>query len=226
MHREQVIAFAPSGTDPDEREFLREARAWCAWHEAQGRGAELVTFDPDAPELVRRRRVLDAIDAAPATLVHVAFFCHGLRGSIQAGFARPTVRLLAEALEDAGADDGTHVSLYCCSTGGESPNAPSFASMLRSAMVDAGFGGGIVLAHTNAGHTTRNRAVRLLPITRRPTDPAGAAAWDAPLVIAPSERDDWRRFRAWLAPDTVHRWRLGTMTREQVRAEVCSRGAP
>jgi len=214
----RVLALAPMGSDPDEREFQREARAWLTWYAARGIHGELVTFDPDAREDARRRAVLASLDAL-APLAHVAFFCHGLRGSIQPGFTRANVRTLACTLADS-CDVGAHVSLYCCSTGGESSSAPSFASLLRSHLVDEEMTGGTVLAHTNAGHTTRNRAVRLLELQAAPTTPPELAAWEGPLVVRPSERAAWLRFKEWLAVSTPNRWRLGTMTREQVRAEL------
>jgi len=150
LSAQRVLAFTPQFNTPGKRDvtgaFLPEARAFVRLAQ---KGSELVAIDNRKAVPARRKQVLAAIEARSGKgFTSVAFFCHGLRSSIQLGFRSLLAPQLAAAVTHLtdGAEDVV-VPLYCCSTGadhdGDALGAPgtgdhSFADRLRDALCAAG----------------------------------------------------------------------------------------
>lgn len=141
-----MIAIIPLHNSPGKRdadEFRREARKFIANY-----GGDLVTFDNRKQMPDRRRDVAEQLSDCAETNV-AAFFCHGWKSGLQAGYRISDIDELAASLEILGIDT---VCLYAClCASGPRNGEGSFASQLRRAMgpVD-------VWAHATRGHTTKN----------------------------------------------------------------------
>lgn len=179
----KVVAVIPSTNSPGKRdvtgafrpEALRFLRAW-------GPGNGLIVFDNTKLRAQRRAHVLEWLRDDPDVDV-VAFFCHGLPGSIQAGFDRTNVDELADAT------DAQRIVLYACSAGG---GADPFASHLARA-------GHTVWAHTTVGHTTMNPHVMKFT----PWASGVASGW----VTEPGSAG-WPSWRKRLRTDPTYRFRF------------------
>jgi hypothetical protein len=153
--------------------FLPESTAFQQLHKEMQYYLE--TFDNRLPFAQRSKQFLKrlaTLAAANVTFDTVAIFCHGWGDGIQAGFTRRNVKTLVAALIDAGLDttqkDDATIILYCCSTGDDpdhddTKSAPgvdvgegSFADAFRDELCKAGHTECRVVAHTTAGHTTKN----------------------------------------------------------------------
>lgn len=168
------IVFAPSGDTSDLREFKREAHLFSEIH-----GLTLSILDFTGAMWKRRRRVLDALHGAGDGLEVVAFFCHGWRRGIQAGYSTATVKELARAFTMCCLPN-VIVPLYCCSAArGGAGGDGGFADMLRDAS------GATVFAHTTAGHCSRNPNVRRFKVP-----PGVGGQW----VVAPGSAG-WHQWR-------------------------------
>lgn len=114
-----IVTFAPGTNTPPKHDatgaFQPEQRAFAKLWAGRGHAVESVVFDNTQPNEHRRETVLAAL-ADHRELRAVAFFCHGLRKSIQAGFGLAHVPELAEALSIAMRADGV-VALYSCDVG-------------------------------------------------------------------------------------------------------------
>lgn len=158
-----VLAITPMYNTPNTKDdsgaFEPEALAWVRLH---GPGSKL-DFDNLRAMTDRREEVKRLLQRhAGKGLKAVAFFCHGWRDGIQAGYRLKDVPLLAALLEGCLAPGGV-VALYCCDTArdGDVETADDrlptntgeggFAHALASALRDHR-----VLGHATAGHTTRN----------------------------------------------------------------------
>lgn len=154
-----ALIFAPATNEPGKRdadEFRREALKFAKHHGIPE--TRLVAFENDASRAARRTQVLDAL-AGRTGLDCVAFFCHGWRDGIQAGFGGLTVVRLARALYES-CKPGARIPLYCCSlAAGEVGGDGGFADALRDELVGK-LPGAVIDAHDRAGHTTRNPYVR------------------------------------------------------------------
>lgn len=150
--------------------FLPESEAY---RKAVGFESMVVTFDNSRPFAQRAKQLLKRMQAMEITdnIDTVAFFCHGWGDGIQAGFTRRNIKALVAALNTAGLhrplEDDPTVILYCCSTGDDPDDdieaAPgidmgdgSFADAFRDELCKAGHTECRVIAHTTAGHTTKN----------------------------------------------------------------------
>jgi hypothetical protein len=175
-----MVTFAPSTNTPPKHDatgaFLPEQRAFAKLWAGRGHAVESAVFDNTRPVEKRRATVLDALRDR-TRLRCVAFLCHGLRRSIQAGFAIAHIPELGAALSSALAPGGV-VALYACDTardddreqeddlqpgpGGEG----GFADLLSDAIVshrlvtDGADWSGWIDAHPLSGHTTSNAFVR------------------------------------------------------------------
>jgi hypothetical protein len=167
------LAFVPDTNSPGKRDvtgaFLPEARAFTGLHDLP----DPVAFPSGAGVSFRRRgdAVLRAI-AQHRDLEVVAFFCHGWRDGIQAGFRVPSIDRLADALAVAGTPQ-LIVALYACDAARDADDARSddtgaagpggdggFADELRDALCRRGLVDCRVDAHVTTAHTTRNPYVR------------------------------------------------------------------
>lgn len=205
----RAIIFAPNSGN-QAAEFQREAKnASRFWDRAP------IFYVPiEAPEPKRRQFVLDTLSAAHDRLDIVAFLCHGFRDHLQFGFRMPHVDELAAAIARS-AVPGASVPLYACSTGktvkGPEAGEGGFADALRDALAARGMSGGMVLAHSSAGHLSRNPETRMFRIA----DERGG--YDvAPLA---KDRDLYRRFRGLLHTPNG-RWEIATMDGPAIEAKA------
>lgn len=215
------VVFAPAlnsvGRSDSTGAFIPEARAFLSAH---GSSAKVHLFDNSLPMRLRRADVADRLAREPPGSVNVlAFFCHGWRDGIQAGYRLADVRALAEHLAPVAAPLPTIV-LYACDAGrdGDAELADDqepgpggeggFADALRAAMVRAGVRA-TIFAHTRPGHTTRNPHVRrFLP------DEMGGGNW----VVTPGSRL-WPRWVQALRETTL-RFRFPFMADSDLEAEL------
>lgn len=218
-----IVWVDEPGDEADEREFRREALTCAAYWRSQG--AYVATRAIDGSQAYDKRRSLAAsimINAAielqrqePGRMFDaLIYFGHGLRSGLPGiAWRRVDVRGIASTLREVLGTTAA-VILYSCSAGGEDETGPrSFGRLLASAMAEGGFVSGIVWTHTVKGHTTRNRAIRVYPVSKWPPDPA-------PLLMYPSD-DAWQSFRPWLRRG-ANRWVLPWMLPSDVRRSVLS----
>jgi hypothetical protein len=152
-----------------------------------------------------RRKQVEGILGKHKALDLVAFFCHGLRRSLQTGHDMATVDALADAISRASAKRVV-VALYACSTGATDNG---FAAALRNGLHARGHEG-TVYAHDRAGHATRLPYVRAFVMGEDGSD------W----VVDPADKPMFARWRHSLVQDM--RFRYVTMTVDQVRSELRS----
>lgn len=227
LSAQRVLAFAPRFNTPGKRDatgaFQLEGRAFVR---LSNKGSELVLIDNRKGVPARRREVLAAIDARVGEgFTSLAFFCHGLRSSIQLGFRSllaPELAMAITKLTD-GAEDVV-VPLYCCSTAadhdGDALGAPgtgdhSFADKLRDALCTAGAPHCRVMAHSTLGHTTMNPMVVFMDGMG---SIHGGVGGYAPVAPGSVHWPAWKRTLR-LASSTL-RLRMPYMTPEAIHAEL------
>jgi hypothetical protein len=158
----------------------------------------------------KRRAAVHAILGKHRELELVAFFCHGLRRSLQTGHDLGTVNELADAIA-AASGPRIVVALYACSTAHElTVTRGGFADALRDALTVRGKAGHAD-AHTTAGHATSNPMVQRFDMG----DPASEVVGD--WLVPPGPL--WKTWRTRLKATDL-RLRFPMMTSEQVRAEL------
>ena len=125
-----------------------------------------------------RRKDVATILSTQRDLELIAFFCHGLRRSLQTGHDLGTVNELADAIAAASGPRVT-VALYACSTAHElTVTRGGFADALRDALTARGKAGHVD-AHTTAGHATTN------PMVQRFDMQANVGDITAPWIVEP-----------------------------------------
>ena len=201
--------------------FLPEARAFVRHH---GIEPELVIRRFPAAAAIPKRRAacVRAFDTCEQPLDLVAFFCHGWRDGLQAGFLRANVLALARLLGLHARLDA-HVLLYACETGRDAdaqvdddtepgPGGDGgFADELRDACEALGRRV-TVMGHTTAGHCVLN------PFARRFAPGCGGRGGE--WYVEP-ESALWRLWvRALRDPRSTLRFRFPTMTPAQIAAEL------
>lgn len=204
------FVFAPETNEPGKRdadEFRREARKFAA---QRGIAPERIRIFPnDAPRKVRRQFVTDALIGFSG-LDCVAFFCHGWRDGIQAGFSTAHMEELARVLYES-CKPGARIPLYCCSTAqGAAGGDGGFADALRDELVGK-LPGAVIDAHDRAGHTTQNPYVRRFVVGEFREK---GGAW----VVDPVDS----RFPVWrrMLRETDLRFDFPFMSQAQIRAEI------
>lgn len=162
----------------------------------------------------------------------VAFFCHGWKNGIQAGWVRGTIHKLARSLQEVCVPEPT-IILYACDTARDADQRQDddlqpgpggdggFADMLRDDCVALGFRP-TIYAHAREGHTTWNPWTRVF----RPDEAAGGS-W----VIDPHS-ELWPKWVKHLNPNAKvggrfvtdkfndFRFRFPFMTAEAIKAEL------
>lgn len=221
----RVLCFVPDANTPGKADatgaFLPEARAFARHH---GVDPELVIrrFPATAPIQKRRAVCVQAFDTAYEPLDVVAFFCHGWRNGLQAGFLRPNILVLARLLALHAKIDA-HVLLYACETGRdadlqtEDDREPGpggdggFADELRDAC--EALGRRItVMGHTTAGHCACNPYARYFA----PECGGQGGHW----FVEP-ESALWRKWARTLKdPRSTLRFRFPMMTPAEIGAEL------
>lgn len=204
--------------------FKPEAERFAALH-----GIEVRGFDNRPGYDVRRREIRAMLAGFPlGELDCVAFFCHGWKTGIQAGWSTRNIGDLSQAISDA----GTHavaVPLYCCSTGGDLPGTGAkvgtkgeastggdggFADQLRDRLCVAGDTRCRVLGHTVPGHATRLPYVREFPGNGSPVGGTGGT-W----LVAPGSAL-WRKWTAALQGKGTMRLRFPFLSAAEIHREL------
>lgn len=170
------IAFAPKHNTRNRKDADYFRRLAAKFLERHGCPKDnLFIFDNHASRYNRRAYVRDVIRGQNPVgdtdkKVTVAFFSHGYKNGMQAGFRIRHIRLLAEAIKGF-AGDKPFVPLYACDTardldkervddlgffGGDG----GFADMFRDGLCKAGATLASLDAHTTAGDAAKNPNVR------------------------------------------------------------------
>lgn len=208
------IAIYPAHDSPGKRDsagaFRPEARAFARLH-----GGRVCSFDNRKPPKERLVEVIDLLRGQRADVV--AFFCHGLRNSIQVGANIRNAHVLAAALRDVGA---TTVPLYACDTArdndgqrdddmAEGPGGEGgFASALSAALSEAR-----VFGHTVTAHATKAPHVREFI-------GGGNGEW----LVTPGS-PWWLTWKRALHEDAGFRLSFPLWSRERLVAELARRAA-
>lgn len=207
-----ALAFAPIHNTPNKHDadyFGRLADRWAKEH-----GGTVYRFDNSKPMEERRPLVINKIIAAPETLSHVAFFCHGWVDGIQAGIRRNTAAGLAANLRH---HDCSLVTLFACSTADGKPGGTSgdggFADVLRDEMCKAGLTRCRVDGHDRPGDAVYNPYVRRFDGNGTLAG-ANGGAW----IVDPADDETFHRWSSWLHAGG---WsRFSTMTVAEIHAEL------
>lgn len=201
------IAICPDRNSPGRRDatgaFIPCAERWADAH-----GGRVVRIDMSRPATWQAARVIEVLTAQrEAFAPRVAFFCHGFTRRISFGLSLRNVRELARAIVPVGPPGSTpatqgspRVALFACASGdGPGPDGEGgYADALCDALADLTNGSALVVAHTTAGHTTRNPYKRRFAAVSRWGSMGGA--W----IVAPGSalwsrwRDAMRRTDLWL----------------------------
>lgn len=220
----KALVFAPRYNTDGKRDatgaFQPEAHAFCR---ALSLPNKVHLFDNGALRAFGSRRVdCEAAFASAQNLGIVAFFMHGWKDGVQAGWRKGDVHKLARTLFDH-CDTRPVVLLYACDAGRDDDQdrdddvAPGpggeggFADMLRDECRKLGLQA-TIYAHTTEGHCTQNPNVRVF----LPDEMAGGR-W----VIDPSSNlwPAWKRAMR----STDLRFRFAFLPRADLEAEL--RGA-
>lgn len=171
---------------------------------AKMRGAKIVRVNQSWPKSKRRKQVLEALEGNRES---IAFFSHGLRGSLPSmGFGVQHVNDLARACAHV---EAIRIVLYACLAGRDDDG---FAASLRDALCVAGARFCQIDAHTTAGHTTRNPYVK-----RFFGEGSGYGGSGGGWIIAPGTAQ-WGGWRRALATDL--RFRFPFMPIADIHEEV------
>lgn len=171
----------------------------------------------------RRSQVLDFIKSTSPDkeLGCVAVFSHGLTDKIEIGFGKKHVTDLVSALKSRKTAKNILVLLYCCSTGGTSANSTgdnSFADLLRDELCKQGFSDCRVMAHTIAGHATRNPMKRLFDGLGSPVGGVGGQ-----MIVSPTtQKTLFAKWRAALTRSDLFRFKFPTMTIAEIHNYLIS----
>lgn len=200
--------------------FHPEARAFC---KALGINEKLKLFDNRAQIPQRRVECEKFFDSSAGLYGIVAFFGHGWRDGIQAGWVKGTIHKMAATLKLHCVSNPV-ILLYACDTGrnkdqsraddikGGPGGEGGFADMLRADCAKAGLSA-TIYAHTTEGHTTQNPYVRVfLP------GEIGGGHW-----IVDPESNLWAAWKRALR-STDLRFRFPFMAREDIEAELTAAG--
>lgn len=185
------ILFTGDRDSGDEHDFVGafkpEADRYQKYWQDQGDSVELHRVDLSqkshaarVTQMVKALREGEPVD-------RFVCCCHGWPTGMQLGLSsdtpedRDALAAFATVLSERSTPK-LQIALYCCSTGKSEVGCGigSFADRLRMALVAAGRPDVTVFAHSTAGHTTRNPAVRFfLPKQTGGVDLAepGTAAW-------------------------------------------------
>ncbi len=227
----KLLCLVPDANSPGKKDvtgaFHPEAVAFCKHHEVHP--AKTIARFPAKGSLTARRTVCARTLSQVSGLDVIAFFCHGYRDGIQAGWQTKTVRALASLCAAALVETG-HVLLYACSTAdGPLEGPPSdiaedgpggdggFADELRDACETLGRRVTVV-GHDREGHCTFNPYVRAF----EPQCMGRGGRW----VVTPGTSLWPRWVRALKNPRSSLRYRFWGMTGEEIRAELEPRGGP
>lgn len=228
----RALIMIPDKNTPGKRDqsgaFLPEAQAFARHH---GLDPERVIrrFPSSAPALQQRRSACtQAIATAAQPLDVLAFFCHGWRDGLQAGYTHSSVLVLAR-LVALHAKRDAHVLLYACDTSRDADDdrdddrqaGPGgdggFADELRDACEVIGRLVTVV-GHTTSGHCTWNPFLRYFA----PECGGRGGHW----YVEP-ESELWQPWvRALRDPRSTLRYRFWGMTPEEIAEELGGGAGP
>lgn len=169
----------------------------------------------------RRAQVLSFIQSfnPNVELGCVSIFCHGLTDKIEVGFGKRHITDFVQALKSRKTAKNILVLLYCCSTGGTSANSSgdgSFADLLRDELCRQGFTDCRVMAHTVAGHATRNPMKRFFDGMGSPVGGVGGT-----MIVSPTtQRALFAKWRAALTLPDLFRFKCATMSIANIHAHL------
>jgi hypothetical protein len=169
----KALVFAPKHNAPGKKDasgaFIPEAKAFLRALSLDG-AVKLFDNTLARPFDKRRSDCEQWLDES-SLLGIVAFFCHGWKDGIQAGWKKGSVHRLADTLRHACAPNPL-ILLYACDAGRDADNdrdddvqtgpggEGGFADMLRDECRKAGLRA-TIYAHTKEGHCTWNPHVRV-----------------------------------------------------------------
>jgi hypothetical protein len=228
----RMLCFVPDANTPGKVDvdgaFLPEARAFARYQGVVLPDTVIRRF-PAAALLQKRRAVcVQAFDTAYEPLELVAFFCHGWRDGLQAGFGKAQVLVLARLLALHAKVDA-HVLLYACQTGrdGDALEADDrepgpggdggFADELRDTCEALGRRV-TVMGHTTAGHCTWNPYARYFA--------PGCAGKGGHWYVEPESKLWPRWVRALRDPRSTLKFRFWGMTPGQIAEELGGGAGP
>jgi hypothetical protein len=195
--------------------FQPEAERFVMIHHGMVGTGDVRLFDNKKPDQYCRDFVLREIDRVNSLYppdedvrpMCIAFFCHGFKRGIQCGFKLQHVNELAAAMFKA-CNERTDiiVPLYACDTGRDLDadrrddleafgGDGGFADSLRDALCRAGAVDCEVLAHTTAGHASRN------PNLRRYSGNGSVCGGVGGHYIVPMKSPLWKKWRVALRTD-------------------------
>lgn len=220
-----VLCFVPDANSPDRPDatgaFWPMADAFARFWGEDPR-ATIKRFPAKDPIVTRRRRCADAIREFGAPIKTLAFFCHGFKSGIQAGFQSGNVHLLAQLLAKHATIDA-YVLLYACDAARDSdadtmddveagPGGDGgFADLLRDSCEDLGRRV-TVMAHATRGHCVQNPHARRF----RP----GAGGYGGEWYVAPGSSAWLPWTRALRDPKHTLRWRFARMGSTEIEREL------
>jgi hypothetical protein len=225
-----TLVFVPDRNRPNVFDatgaFWPEAQHYCLAHRVTP--APIVKFPAVSTIMAARREpVLRALAAVRVPLETIAFFCHGYRDGLQAGFARADVVRLSQAIAMHSSFDA-YVLLYACDAGRDGDDARiddtqpgpggdgGFADYLRDTLEQMGRRVTVV-GHATAGHCTMN------PYARRfaPGTGGKGGTW----YVEPGSPLWARWVRALKEPNSTLRFRYPRMSSEAIAEELMLRVA-
>jgi hypothetical protein len=220
-----MLLFAPDQNLPNKNDalgaFLPEARAFARYHDVEPDDV-IVRFPAHAPIQQRRSTCTLALRALTVELDVLAFFCHGWKAGIQAGFVRPHTLLLARLVAQYAKVDA-HVLFYACDTGRDQDDDTSddrepgpggdggFADELRDGLDMLGRRVTVV-GHTTTGHCSQNPYARYFA----PQCGGQGGRW----FVEPQSAAWPLWVRALKDPRNSLRYRFWSMTPEAIAAEL------
>jgi hypothetical protein len=232
----RALALVPMHNSKGKKDvtgaFFPEALKWMATHGV--RTDSLRRFDNTAGKSARRQQVHDELirNGYTKPLEHVAFFCHGLKDSIQTGhtcrtWGVHTTRTLADLvlILDVVCERDVKVTLYCCDTARDGDGQRSddikpgpggdggFADVLRDLMSAKGFSGGWIDAHTVTAHTTKAPYVRRFYTDGSPNGGAGGD-W-----LVDPRSPLWRKWARLLRSSPL-RWEFPRLTTREIHERL------
>lgn len=220
----KALIFVPDLDSPGKKDmsqaFLPSARAFARANYIDIDDA-LRRFPANAP-IDQRRAVCTLAMRASSSLDAVAFFCHGWKAGIQAGFMRQHNLLLARILGQV-AKSPASVLLYACETGRDLDDETA-DDREPGPGGDGGFADGIrdacdalgrrvtVMGHTTAGHCAENPYARFFA----PDAGGKGGAW----YVEP-QSPLWPLWVSALHdPKSTLRYRFWSMSPTQIAAEL------
>lgn len=225
----KMLIFAPDFDSPGKKDvsgaFLPGARAFARHHNAVPEDV-IKRFASGVHIDQRRAQVSLAIRAVDAPLDVLAFFCHGWKNGIQAGFTLSHQLLFARLMAQH-AKPNAHVLLFACDAGRDA-DADEVDDRSTGPGGDGGFADGLrdacealgrsvtVLAHATTGHTVEN------PFARRFAPDTGGKGGDWYIDPKHTLWPLWRR--ALMDPRSTLRHRFYAMTTREIETEL--RGKP